>query len=87
MENDPHYFGNNFKENDPQTENGNISFISFYKLKVKFFLNLKCVQNLKKKMNCRYLYILSISKWVGCNTYYDKVGDFQELMNGRSFSI
>ena len=28
-------FGNNFKENDPQTENGNISFISFYKLKVK----------------------------------------------------
>ena len=38
LENDPHYFGNNFKENDPQTENGNISFISFYKLKVKFFL-------------------------------------------------
>ena len=48
LENDPHYFGNNFKENDPQTENGNISFISFYKLKLKFFFNLKCVRNLKK---------------------------------------
>ena len=43
------YFGNNFKENDPQTENGNISFISFYKLKVKFCFYLKCVRNLKKK--------------------------------------
>ena len=40
----------------------------------------------EKKLH-RYLYISSISKWVGCNTYYDKVGDFQELMNGRSFYV
>ena len=27
------------------------------------------------------------TKWVDCSTYYDKVDDFQELINGRSFYI
>ena len=32
-------------------------------------------------------YVSCLLTWVDCNTYYDKVDDFQELINGRSFYI